>query len=232
MPHAPLGSANRSLCSGLVMTETRFRQAFLLLLVTAISAAFVAMIRAFLLTILLAAIFAGLSYPVYRVGARPARWPQGACGDRDARAVAGAGDGTAAGGARSRRERSAAGHRDHPATSAATRRSAGRVRQPTAGAPWLRSHRAVPGADPHQGRRARGEHERLSLRRALRHHARDGGLHLSLLCLALHDVFLPDRRSGPAPEAFSRTCRSQRPTSNAWWGSSCRSPARRSRARS
>jgi predicted PurR-regulated permease PerM len=47
------------------MTETRFRQAFLLLLVTAISVAFVAMIRAFLLTILLAAIFAGLSYPVY-----------------------------------------------------------------------------------------------------------------------------------------------------------------------
>ena len=47
------------------MTETRFRQAFLLLLVTAISAVFVAMIRAFLVTILLAAIFAGLSYPVY-----------------------------------------------------------------------------------------------------------------------------------------------------------------------
>ena len=46
------------------MTETRFRQAFLLLLVTAISAAFVAMIRAFLLTILLAAIFTGLAYPV------------------------------------------------------------------------------------------------------------------------------------------------------------------------
>jgi predicted PurR-regulated permease PerM len=59
------------------MTETRFRQAFLLLLVAAISAAFVAMIRAFLLTILLAAIFAGLSYPVYqwilgRVGGRKA----------------------------------------------------------------------------------------------------------------------------------------------------------------
>ena len=48
------------------MTETRFRQAFLLLLVTAISAAFVAMIRAFLLTILLAAIFAGLAYPAYQ----------------------------------------------------------------------------------------------------------------------------------------------------------------------
>jgi predicted PurR-regulated permease PerM len=48
------------------MTETRFRQAFLLLLVTAISAAFIAMIRAFLLTILLAAIFTGLSYPVYQ----------------------------------------------------------------------------------------------------------------------------------------------------------------------
>lgn len=48
------------------MTETRFRQAFLLLLVAAISIAFVAMIRAFLLTILLAAIFAGLSYPIYQ----------------------------------------------------------------------------------------------------------------------------------------------------------------------
>jgi predicted PurR-regulated permease PerM len=48
------------------VTETRFRQAFLLLLVTAISVAFVAMIRAFLLTILLAALFAALSYPVYQ----------------------------------------------------------------------------------------------------------------------------------------------------------------------
>lgn len=47
------------------MTERLFRQTFLLLLVAAISAMFVAMIRAFLLTILLAAIFAGLSYPVY-----------------------------------------------------------------------------------------------------------------------------------------------------------------------
>jgi predicted PurR-regulated permease PerM len=48
------------------VTETHFRQAFLVLLVVAISAAFVAMIRAFLLTILLAAIFSGLSYPAYR----------------------------------------------------------------------------------------------------------------------------------------------------------------------
>lgn len=48
------------------MTETRFRYAFLLLLVIAVSAAFVAMIRDFLLTILLAAIFAGLSYPVHQ----------------------------------------------------------------------------------------------------------------------------------------------------------------------
>jgi predicted PurR-regulated permease PerM len=48
------------------MTQTRFRQAFLLLLVTAISTAFIAMISAFLLTILLAAIFTGLSYPVYQ----------------------------------------------------------------------------------------------------------------------------------------------------------------------
>lgn len=47
------------------MTDTRFRQAVLVLLVAAISIAFVAMIREFLLTILLAAIFAGLSYPLY-----------------------------------------------------------------------------------------------------------------------------------------------------------------------
>ena len=60
------------------MTETRFRQTFLLLLVAAISIAFVAMIRAFLLTILLAAIFTGLSYPMYRwflrVSAADRRW--------------------------------------------------------------------------------------------------------------------------------------------------------------
>src|SRR3990172_2308451 len=48
------------------MTDTQFRQGFLLLLVAAISAAFIAMIRVFLLTILMAAIFAGLSYPVYQ----------------------------------------------------------------------------------------------------------------------------------------------------------------------
>lgn len=46
--------------------ETRFRNAFLLLLVAAISVAFVAMIRAFLTTILLAGIFTALGYPVYR----------------------------------------------------------------------------------------------------------------------------------------------------------------------
>lgn len=47
-------------------SETRFRNAFLLLLVAAISVAFVAMIRAFLITILLAAIFTAVGYPVYR----------------------------------------------------------------------------------------------------------------------------------------------------------------------
>ncbi len=47
------------------MTEDRFRKAFLLLLVVAISAAFLAMIRVFLLTILLAAIFAALTRPLY-----------------------------------------------------------------------------------------------------------------------------------------------------------------------
>lgn len=48
------------------MRETQFRNVFLLLLVTAISVAFVAMIREFLIAIVLAAIFSGLSYPVYR----------------------------------------------------------------------------------------------------------------------------------------------------------------------
>jgi predicted PurR-regulated permease PerM len=62
------------------MTENRFRQAFLLLLVVAVSAAFVAMIRRFLLTILLAAIFTGLSYPVYR-------WLLGRLGNRPALAA-------------------------------------------------------------------------------------------------------------------------------------------------
>ena len=48
------------------MTATRFRNAFLLLLVVAISFAFFAMIRGFVVTILLAAIFTGLSYPLYQ----------------------------------------------------------------------------------------------------------------------------------------------------------------------
>jgi predicted PurR-regulated permease PerM len=47
------------------MSDDRFRRAFLILLLIAISATFVAMIRQFLLTILLAGIFAGLVYPAY-----------------------------------------------------------------------------------------------------------------------------------------------------------------------
>jgi predicted PurR-regulated permease PerM len=48
------------------MTKVRFRVAFLLLLVAAVTAAFVLMIRPFLLTILLAGVFTGVSYPAYR----------------------------------------------------------------------------------------------------------------------------------------------------------------------
>lgn len=48
------------------MTDTRFRTAFLVLLVVAISAAFVAVVRPFLLTLLLAAIFTGVAYPLHR----------------------------------------------------------------------------------------------------------------------------------------------------------------------
>jgi len=47
------------------ITEERFRRAFVILIVIAISAAFVAMIRMFLLTILLAAIFSGVARPLY-----------------------------------------------------------------------------------------------------------------------------------------------------------------------
>jgi len=48
------------------MTNKRFRNAFLLLLVAAVTAAFLLMLRSFLLTIVLAAVFSALSYPVYR----------------------------------------------------------------------------------------------------------------------------------------------------------------------
>ena len=47
------------------MTRTRFRRVFLLLLVVSMSAAFVFMLRSFLVTILMAAIFSGLLYPFY-----------------------------------------------------------------------------------------------------------------------------------------------------------------------
>ncbi len=47
------------------MTDDRFRKAFLLALVIAISAAFLLTLRSFLMTILVAAIFSGLAYPLY-----------------------------------------------------------------------------------------------------------------------------------------------------------------------
>src|SRR5262245_40142083 len=47
------------------MTEDRFRKAFLLVLVIAVTVAFVAMLRPFLTTILIAAIFSGLVHPLY-----------------------------------------------------------------------------------------------------------------------------------------------------------------------
>jgi predicted PurR-regulated permease PerM len=48
------------------MSQDRFRKGFLLLLVVAISAGFLWLVRGFVLTILLAAIFAGLGHPIYR----------------------------------------------------------------------------------------------------------------------------------------------------------------------
>jgi predicted PurR-regulated permease PerM len=46
-------------------SDDRFRKGFLILLVVAISAAFAAMIKGFLMTILVAAIFSGLLHPLY-----------------------------------------------------------------------------------------------------------------------------------------------------------------------
>lgn len=48
------------------MNEERLRTIFVIILLVAISAAFIAMIRQFLLTLLFAAIFSGLAYPLYR----------------------------------------------------------------------------------------------------------------------------------------------------------------------
>jgi predicted PurR-regulated permease PerM len=45
--------------------RSRFRKAFLLVLIAAVSVAFIWMVQGFLLTILMAAIFSGLLYPVY-----------------------------------------------------------------------------------------------------------------------------------------------------------------------
>jgi predicted PurR-regulated permease PerM len=47
------------------MNEARFRKAFLLVLVIGVSLAFLAMLRPFLTTILMAAVFSGLAHPLY-----------------------------------------------------------------------------------------------------------------------------------------------------------------------
>ena len=57
-------------------TTTRFRRNFLLLLVLVVSVAFFAMVRVFLMTILLAALFSGVAYPVYRALLRTMRGSQ------------------------------------------------------------------------------------------------------------------------------------------------------------
>ena len=198
MPYAPPGSANRSR-SDLVMTETRFRQAFLLLLVTAISAAFVAMIRVFLLTILLAAIFAGLSYPVYQgvLGWLRGRKALAAIATlvlllalvmAPLLAVLGAGANEAL-----------------RVTETIRPRLQQLVDQPGEFDSRLR---ALPGyhrIEPYRAQILTKAGELVgstsaflfaALSATTRATAR---LHLSLLCPALHDVFLPDRRSGPAP---------------------------------
>ena len=48
------------------MAATTFRRTFLILLVVVVSIAFIAMIQVFLMTMLLAALFSGVAYPVHR----------------------------------------------------------------------------------------------------------------------------------------------------------------------
>ena len=55
--------------------DARFRKGFLLALVVAITAAFVFVIRDFLMTIFVAAIFSGLAHPLYSAAAEGIRWP-------------------------------------------------------------------------------------------------------------------------------------------------------------
>lgn len=56
--------------------DTRFRRAFLVLIVAVITAAFFTMLRAFLLTIVLAALISGVAYPAYRQALRVFRGRQ------------------------------------------------------------------------------------------------------------------------------------------------------------
>ena len=156
-----------------------FRQAFLLLLVTAISAAFVAMIRRSS-DDPAAAIFTGLSY-LGSVGSRQAPWPQSARGGRDAVAVAGLAMAPlsavlGAGANEVRRVTETMGHAC----------STSSICQASSTAVYGRSLATIAssrtGRNPQEGGRVRGRAKRLSLRGSLRHHARDGRLHLSLLC--------------------------------------------------
>jgi predicted PurR-regulated permease PerM len=133
------------------VSDVRFRRAFLLLLVAAISAAFIAMIRAFLVTILLSAIFAGLSYPLYQWILRRRNGHKATAAIATLvlllalvmaplLAVLGAGANEALRVSRL------------SARSPAVGRSARRIRRWLRRRPRLPAHRAVPGPDSHQGR--------------------------------------------------------------------------------
>ncbi len=61
-----MSSVSDSLGQPLPYRENRFRRIFLLLFVLTITVVFLGMIRSFLMTILLAAIFAGLGHPLFR----------------------------------------------------------------------------------------------------------------------------------------------------------------------
>ena len=189
------------------MTETRFRQAFLLLLVAAISIAFVAMIREFLLTILLAAIFAAVSYPMYRWFLRGVRGRPARGGDRHAADAAHARHRAAARACSApARTKRCASPRSFGRNSSASCRGRASSTGGCACCPGTTTSSRT-GADLHQGRGACRQHQRLHVRRALSDDSRHGRLHLSLRDSALHDVLLPDRRAGAAHRCRMLTCR-------------------------
>ena len=99
------------------------------------------------------------------------------------------------------------------------------------GAPWLPSHRAVPGQILTKAGELVGSTSTF-LFAALSATTRATAVFIFHFFVLLYTMFFFLTGGPGLLGPFWRICRSRRPTSNACWRSSCRSPARRSRARS